>query len=107
MSIFENLNLAGPTYTFGDTVGLGVLPRRRCAFFTKNGRFLGVTCRDLKGRLYPTVGFSTEARVKANFGAEPFVYKVTDKDLNLNGTMVDDTSVGDIKEIDTTIGKWG
>jgi hypothetical protein len=43
ISILENLDLGGPTYTFGDTIGLGVLPRRRCAFFTKNGRFLGIS----------------------------------------------------------------
>jgi hypothetical protein len=53
------------------------------------------------------VGFSTEAGVKANFGAKPFVYTVTAKDLDLNGTMVGDTSVGDIKEGNPYIGKWG
>lgn len=78
----------GQRWKEGDTVGMGVFPRRRLAFYTKNGTFMGIGAVALKGRLHPAVGMSTEARLRANFGQEEFMYKGRKEDLELTADMV-------------------
>ncbi|KAG0239098.1 hypothetical protein BGW41_007941 [Actinomortierella wolfii] len=69
----------GPTFTTGDTVGCGVNFRDNTLFYTKNGVYLGVAFRDLKGPLYPTVGMRTpNEAVETNFGQREFVFNIVD-----------------------------
>ena len=49
------------------------------AFYTKNGKFLGVAFTDMKltKPIYPAIGLRTPGeQVTANFGHEPFVYDI-------------------------------
>ncbi|KAG0210737.1 hypothetical protein BGX28_009012 [Mortierella sp. GBA30] len=65
----------GPMFTTGDTIGCGVNFRDMSLFYTKNGKYLGVAFRDLKGSLYPTVGMRTAGEiVEANFGQQDFIF---------------------------------
>ncbi|KAG0049152.1 hypothetical protein BGZ83_006010 [Gryganskiella cystojenkinii] len=67
----------GPVFTTGDTVGCGVNFRDMSLFYTKNGAYLGVAFRDLKGTLYPTVGMRTTGEiVEANFGQRDFIFDI-------------------------------
>lgn len=91
----------GPTFTVNDTVGCGVNFATGCAFFTKNGVFLGSldihhfgskakgrrslrdgagnAFRELKNcKLYPTVGAKKYpgTHIRTNFGQAPFVYDI-------------------------------
>ncbi|GJJ71317.1 Ran-binding protein 9/10 [Entomortierella parvispora] len=67
----------GPVFTTGDTVGCGVNFRDMSLFYTKNGTYLGVAFRDLKGTLYPTVGMRTTGEIlEANFGQREFVFDI-------------------------------
>ncbi|KAF9982037.1 hypothetical protein BGZ75_006592 [Mortierella antarctica] len=67
----------GPIFTTGDTIGCGINFRDMSLFYTKNGQFLGVAFRDLKGSLYPTVGMRTAGEiVEANFGQRDFVFDI-------------------------------
>ncbi|KAI7831608.1 concanavalin A-like lectin/glucanase domain-containing protein [Gamsiella multidivaricata] len=69
----------GPVFTTGDTIGCGINFRDMSLFYTKNGTFLGVAFRDLKGPLYPTVGMRTAGEiVEANFGQQEFVFNIED-----------------------------
>ncbi|KAF9427264.1 hypothetical protein BGZ94_005215 [Podila epigama] len=67
----------GPVFTTGDTIGCGVNFRDMSLFYTKNGRYLGVAFRDLKGSLYPTVGMRTVGEIiEANFGQREFMFDI-------------------------------
>ncbi|KAJ5225080.1 SPla/RYanodine receptor SPRY [Penicillium chermesinum] len=69
----------GPTFGVGDTVGCGVNFSTGCAFFTKNGIFLGDAFHDVHNvKLYPSVGMKKQPKVhlKANFGQYPFVFDI-------------------------------
>ncbi|KAF9326647.1 hypothetical protein BG006_009945 [Podila minutissima] len=67
----------GPVFTTGDTIGCGVNFRDMSLFYTKNGAYLGVAFRDLKGPLYPTVGMRTVGEiVEANFGQQEFLFDI-------------------------------
>lgn len=66
----------GPTFTTGDTVGLGIDYIKQAIFFTHNGNFLGYPWKDidLTFEWYPTVGVDTENPLEINFGKVPFVF---------------------------------
>lgn len=65
----------GPTFTTGDTIGCGVNLLDHSCFFTKNGIYLGVACKNLPKGLYPTVGLQTSGEtVVGNFGSEEFIF---------------------------------
>ncbi|KAG0031592.1 hypothetical protein BGZ81_000938 [Podila clonocystis] len=67
----------GPVFTTGDTIGCGVNFRDMSLFYTKNGAYLGVAFRNLKGPLYPTVGMRTVGEVvEANFGQQEFLFDI-------------------------------
>ncbi|KAI9797219.1 MAG: hypothetical protein M1833_005628 [Piccolia ochrophora] len=67
----------GPKFANGDVIGCGVNFRTGCAFFTKNGLALGTAFRDIKGKLYPSVGMKRPGEhVTTNFGQRPFVFDV-------------------------------
>ncbi|KAF9917025.1 hypothetical protein BX616_002132 [Lobosporangium transversale] len=73
----------GPVFTTGDVIGCGINFRDMSLFYTKNGVYLGVAFRDLKGTLYPTVGMRTAGEVvEANFGQREFVYNIEDYVMN-------------------------
>ncbi|EOO02687.1 putative ran-binding protein [Phaeoacremonium minimum UCRPA7] len=55
----------------------GVNFRTGSAFFTKNGVNLGVAFRDVKGKLYPSIGLKKNGEhIRVNFGQTPFVYGI-------------------------------
>ncbi|KAF9932322.1 hypothetical protein FBU30_008429 [Linnemannia zychae] len=67
----------GPVFTTGDVIGCGINFRDMSLFYTKNGIYLGVAFRNLKGPLYPTVGMRTSGEiVEANFGQREFVFNI-------------------------------
>ncbi|KAF9908642.1 hypothetical protein EC991_009669 [Linnemannia zychae] len=67
----------GPVFTTGDVIGCGINFRDMSLFYTKNGIYLGVAFRNLKGQLYPTVGMRTSGEiVEANFGQRDFVFNI-------------------------------
>ncbi|KAF9134992.1 hypothetical protein BGW39_005084 [Mortierella sp. 14UC] len=67
----------GPVFTTGDVIGCGINFRDMSLFYTKNGIYLGVAFRNLKGQLYPTVGMRTSGEiVQANFGQRDFVFNI-------------------------------
>ncbi|KAG9067250.1 hypothetical protein KI688_012032 [Linnemannia hyalina] len=67
----------GPVFTTGDVIGCGINFRNMSLFYTKNGIYLGVAFRNLKGPLYPTVGMRTSGEiVEANFGQREFVFNI-------------------------------
>ncbi|GAA5985958.1 hypothetical protein JCM10908_006348 [Rhodotorula pacifica] len=58
-------------------------------FFTKNGQFIGYAFCNLQGPLYPTVGLRTpNEAVRANFGAEPFVFDIESLVLERKRTVL-------------------
>lgn len=67
----------GPTFTVGDTIGVGYYPFKREIFFTKNGHFLGVAFSDVPPLDYHIgIGMcSNEECVMLNAGQQPFTYK--------------------------------
>ncbi|KAG0284746.1 hypothetical protein BGZ96_010904 [Linnemannia gamsii] len=67
----------GPVFTTGDVIGCGINFRDMTLFYTKNGIYLGVAFRNLKGPLYPTVGMRTSGEiVEANFGQREFIFNI-------------------------------
>ncbi|KAL2864906.1 uncharacterized protein BJX67DRAFT_373546 [Aspergillus lucknowensis] len=69
----------GPTFGVNDTVGCGVNFSTGCAFFTKNGVFLGNAFRELRNlKVYPSVGMKKQPPVhlSVNFGQQPFMYDI-------------------------------
>ncbi|KUI74076.1 Ran-binding protein 10 [Cytospora mali] len=63
----------GPTFTTGDTIGCGVNFGTGTAFFTKNGKDLDTAFREVRGKLYPSVGMKKPGEhVRVNFGQTPF-----------------------------------
>ncbi|KAL4869676.1 hypothetical protein BDV12DRAFT_185003 [Aspergillus spectabilis] len=69
----------GPTFGVADTVGCGVNFTTGCAFFTKNGVFLGNAFRELRNyKVYPSVGMKKQPPVhlSANFGQQPFMFDI-------------------------------
>lgn len=69
----------GPTFGINDVIGCGVDFASGCAFFTKNGRNLGVAFKELKNvRLFPAVGMkkSPGSWISVNFGQKPFIFDI-------------------------------
>ncbi|KAK2736428.1 hypothetical protein FQN57_000761 [Myotisia sp. PD_48] len=69
----------GPTFTVSDTIGCGVNFATGCAFFTKNGSFIGYAFRDLKlNKVFPAIGMKKQpgAHIKSNFGQQPFMFDI-------------------------------
>ncbi|THC98715.1 hypothetical protein EYZ11_001778 [Aspergillus tanneri] len=69
----------GPTFGVNDTVGCGVNFATGCAFFTKNGVFLGNAFRELRNvKVYPSVGMKKQPPVHlaVNFGQQPFMFDI-------------------------------
>ncbi|KAL5334836.1 hypothetical protein BJX70DRAFT_391080 [Aspergillus crustosus] len=69
----------GPTFGVADTVGCGVNFSTGCAFFTKNGVFLGNAFRELRNfKVYPSVGMKKQPPVhlSVNFGQQPFMFDI-------------------------------
>ena len=68
----------GPLFGTNDVIGCGLNLKRRTCFFTKNGKFLGLACRNIPVvNLYPTVGLqSNNEMVRVNLGQHPFLYNV-------------------------------
>ncbi|EPE32606.1 Concanavalin A-like lectins/glucanase [Glarea lozoyensis ATCC 20868] len=67
----------GPPFTATDVIGCGVNFRTGSAFFTKNGDNLGVAFREIKGKLFPSVGMKKSGEhIRVNFGQSPFVFDI-------------------------------
>ncbi|KAG0646060.1 Ran-binding 9 [Hyphodiscus hymeniophilus] len=62
----------GPPFTAGDIIGCGVNFRTGSAFFTKNGDHLGTAFREIRGKLFPSVGMKkTGEHIRS-----PFVFDI-------------------------------
>ncbi|CAG8685630.1 16407_t:CDS:2, partial [Funneliformis mosseae] len=68
----------GPPFTTGDIIGCGINFYKKKAFYTKNGKNLGIAFQNLQGNdYYPTVGLRTKGeKVKINLGQEPFKFNI-------------------------------
>ncbi|VCU39631.1 BgtA-21027 [Blumeria graminis f. sp. tritici] len=67
----------GPPFGASDTIGCGINFRASTAFFTKNGVDLGVAFREVKGKLYPSVGMKKPGEhIRVNFGQSPFIFDI-------------------------------
>jgi len=74
----------GPTFGVGDVIGCGINFNAGHAFFTKNGKDLGICFRELKNiKPFPSVGMKkySGALVGVNFGQRPFVFDIEEKIL--------------------------
>jgi Ran-binding protein 9/10 len=87
----------GPTFGVNDVIGCGIDFASGCAFFTKNGRNLGIAFKELKNvRPFPAVGMkkSPGSCISVNFGQKPFIF-------DIDGMMAQQRLSID-KEIDAT-----
>lgn len=87
----------GPTFGVNDVIGCGVDFASGCAFFTKNGRNLGIAFKELKNvNPFPAVGMkkSPGSWISVNFGQKPFIF-------DIDGMMAQQRLTVD-KEIDAT-----
>ncbi|KAH6682935.1 hypothetical protein B0J14DRAFT_556204 [Halenospora varia] len=67
----------GPPFTAGDIIGCGVNFRTGSAFFTKNGDHLGTAFREIRGKLFPSVGMKKSGEhIRVNFGQSPFIFDI-------------------------------
>lgn len=68
----------GPKFAPKDVIGCGLNFRNNTAFFTRNGVFLGIACREInKAKLYPMVGLKRpEDHVRVNFGQAAFIFDI-------------------------------
>ncbi|KAK3370267.1 hypothetical protein B0H63DRAFT_528000 [Podospora didyma] len=93
----------GPKFGTGDTIGCLVNFRLGHALFTKNGdelpiAFRDVSFKDVKGKLYPTVGLRKPGdHVLVNFGRVPFQFDI-DGYMKKQQKMISDS----IKNADTS-----
>ncbi|RAL08647.1 putative Ran-binding protein (RanBP10) [Aspergillus homomorphus CBS 101889] len=92
----------GPTFGANDTVGCGVNFSTGCAFFTKNGFFLGNAFRELRNiKVYPSVGMKKQPPVHiiANFGQQPFMFDIDEmvkKEKSLIHSEIASTSTANL-----------
>jgi len=75
----NSLEKYGETFTQNDVIGCGIDFKNNLAFYTKNGKFLGVTVsnfltEDLE--LYPNIGLFNYAKVETNFGSKEFLFNI-------------------------------
>lgn len=62
-------------FSTGDVVGCGIHYGKQEVFFTKNGKFLGIAFKKVKGIFYPAVGLHSPGEiVMANFSQKPFKF---------------------------------
>ncbi|CAG8515127.1 9133_t:CDS:10 [Acaulospora morrowiae] len=67
----------GPVFTTGDYIGCCLNFRDGTAFYTKNGKHLGIAFRDLKGVFYPSIGLRTQGEsIEVNFGQKKFKFAI-------------------------------
>ncbi|GET00325.1 glucose-induced degradation complex subunit VID30 [Rhizophagus clarus] len=68
----------GPTFTTGDTIGVGINFYNNTMFFTKNGIHLGTAFTDVDSNvLYPVIGMrSLRECVVVNFGQKSFMFDI-------------------------------
>ncbi|PKC75200.1 SPRY-domain-containing protein [Rhizophagus irregularis] len=71
-------SIYGPTYTTGDTVGVGINFFNNTMFFTKNGIHLGTAFTHVESStLYPVIGLrSLRLCVLVNFGQKQFMFDI-------------------------------
>ncbi|KAH9906687.1 SPRY domain-containing protein [Xylariomycetidae sp. FL2044] len=63
----------------GDVIGCGVNFRTGEAFFTRNSKYLDTAFRDIKGKLYPSIGMKKSGEhIRVNFGQTPFIFDIDD-----------------------------
>ncbi|KAH8593580.1 ankyrin repeat-containing domain protein [Bisporella sp. PMI_857] len=62
----------GEQWVVGDTVGCGIDVKEKRIWFVKNGKFQGFAFNNVKGQLYPIIGFSGGGiRVRGKLGVKP------------------------------------